>query len=216
MYFQNKPTISKKNKMKKILIASVLLTALMSFKNASGQNTKPVTDYLKVAGPIVFDKQSFHLAWTSHPAENFYKQEYIPKNDVIARFKTMILIDLITGNQNIKDVVGAKIAELKKMQQRNPVIKYEVFENPKNGEYMLDFLLSQNSPDGKSMAIVERNVYRYKVHTDKAGKKGILLFGISTRSYGNDIDQFLVALKSNRNKLITSVSQFNIPEVSIN
>jgi hypothetical protein len=95
------------------------------------------------------------------------------------------------------------------------MVNYEILENPKNQEYILDFLLSQNNPDGKSMSIVERNVYRYKAVTDKSGKRGVLLFGVSTRSYGNNIDKFLVSLKSNRNQLINSVSQFSIPQISI-
>lgn len=190
------------------------LMTFMDFTVAYSQDT-PATDYLKLAGPILFEQQSYHLVWTSHPATNFYKQEYIEKNDVISKFKTMILVDFITGNNNIKEIVGAKIAELKRMKEANPMVNYEILENPKNGEYILDFLLSQNTPDGRSLSIVERNVYRYKMVTDKSGKRGLLLFGVSTRSYDNDIDKFLISLKSNRNQLIKSVSQFNIPEISL-
>ena len=49
--------------------------ALLAFATiSSGQSNKKVTDFLKVPGPIVFDKKSYNLAWTSHPAANFYKQ----------------------------------------------------------------------------------------------------------------------------------------------
>lgn len=198
---------------KPLTILTSLVTLLFS-AILYGQNNKAVTDYLRVPGPIVFERKPYNLTWTSHPATNFYKQEYIAAGDIVTKFKTMILIDFVTGS-NIKDVVGAKIDELKKLKEANPMVNYEILENPKNGEYMLDFLLSQNAPDGKSMAVVERNVYRYKIATDKSGQKGVLLFGVSTRSYGNDIDKFLASLKSNRNQLITNVSQFNIPEISI-
>ncbi|MEO6637530.1 MAG: hypothetical protein ABIN25_04595, partial [Ginsengibacter sp.] len=86
--------------------------------------------------------------------------------------------------------------------------------NPKTGEYLIDFLLSANGADG-SMNIVERNVYRYKSFTDKAGKAGVQLFGVSTRSYGADIDKFFAALKANRKDLINKVAQFKLPEIKI-
>jgi hypothetical protein len=159
----------------------------------------------------VFEKTNYNLSWTAHPDDNFYKQEYIVKGDIPGAFKTMILLDVVTGNTNIKDVVGAKIAELKKMKETNPVVNYEVFDNKAAGEYMLDFLISANTADGH-ISIVERNVYRYKVLT---GQKGILLFAVSTRSYGKDVDNFFVALKSNRNTLVNEVAKFNIPVISI-
>lgn len=194
------------------------ITSLLFFVHMTsifGQQNKPVVNYLQVDGPIIFDKTSFHLAWTSHPASNFYKQEYIPKTEVLSKFNRMVLIDLVTGNQNLRDVVGAKISELKRMQQTNPVVNYEVMENKATGEIMLDFLLSQNSPDGRTIQILERNVYRYKKFTDRRGNAGVLLFGISTRSYGDEVNSFLTALKSNRKILIKSVSEFEMPHVVV-
>lgn len=201
--------------MKKILSTYILLSILVAFTSAFGQTGKAAIDYLKVAGPIVFGNQSYHLAWTAHPSTNFYKQEYVPRSESVTKFNTMILIDVLTGNQQINDIVAAKVAELKKMKETNPIVNYEALENSRKGEYMLDFLVSQNSPDGKSIMILERNVYRYKVFTDPSGKKGILLFGISTRSYGKDVEKFFAALKSGRNELINTVSKFNIPDISI-
>jgi hypothetical protein len=181
---------------------------------AFAQSSKQVSEYLSVPGPIVFDGKSYNLIWSSHPAANFYKQEYIVKGDNVNKFKSMILMDVITGETNIKNVVGNKASELQKMKQSNPVVNYEVIENPKTGEYMIDFLLSANGPDG-TMSIVERNVYRYKTFADKAGHKGILLFGISTRGYDEDITSFFSALKTNRTDLISKVSSFKLPEISI-
>lgn len=204
----------KKTKMKKYLSTAILLSTLVSFIATHGQSHKPAIDYLKLGSVIVFEDQSYQLAWTSHPSNNFYKQEYIPKGDDITKFKKMMLIDLIVGNHDIRDVVTAKVMELKKLREINPIVNYEILENPTNGEYILDFLLSENSADGNSIMVAERNVYRYRVFKDQSGNKGILLFGISTRSYGQQIDKFLAGLKSSRKELISSVSQFAIPEVS--
>jgi hypothetical protein len=80
---------------------------------------------------------------------------------------------------------------------------------------MLDFVLSANTPDGKHISIVERNVYRYKAFTDKSGKKGILLFGISTRGYGNGTNDFFASLKANRKALVDQLAKYTIPEITI-
>lgn len=182
--------------------------------DAAAQKAKPVTDYLNIPGPVVFNKVAYNLSWSSHPAAYYYKHEYIAKRDIADKYKTMLLFDVITGESNLKAVVSAKIEELKKIKESNPIVNYEVFDNQKSGEYMLDFLISENKPDG-NINILERNVYRYKSFTDKNGKKGIVLFGVSTRSYGKDADAFLASLKSIKSILVTAVLQFNIPAINI-
>ena len=191
--------------MKSILTLLIFLSSVSYAQNA--------TDKLNVPGPILIGGKSHALSWASNPSPGFYKQEYIPAGDNADKFKSMVLLDLSLGNTTLKDLVGVKIAELKKMKETNPIINYEMFQ--KNGEYLIDFLLSANAADGKTVDIVERNVYRYKTFTDKSGKKGILLFGISVRSYGNDIDTFLKALKTGKVALLNEVAQFNIPAVTI-
>ena len=92
---------------------------------------------------------------------------------------------MLAGDSKPADLVNAKIAELKILKETNPVVNYETFQ--KNGEYMLDFLISENASDGK-INILERNVYRYKSGVDKTGKKYVMLFGVSERSYGSESD----------------------------
>ena len=195
----------------KNIITTVLLGLLLT-TFAFGQTTKP-TEYLGVAGQISFDKTSYNLAWTSHPTDNYYKQEYLAKGDTIEKFKKLILLEIITGKTKLKDVVATKIAELKKMKAANPVVNYETFE--KDGEVMLDFLVSENTADGKYLSIVERNVYRYKSVVDKNGQKGVLLFGVSERAYGDDIDKFFPNLKAHRFDLINLVGAYELPEIKI-
>ncbi|MEO5945269.1 MAG: hypothetical protein ABIP79_00520 [Chitinophagaceae bacterium] len=179
------------------------------------QTSKPITDYMAVSSPIVFDSKAYYLNWSSHPTANFYKQEYLLKGEQAGKFKTMILIDAITGKQELKDVVATRVAELNKMKETNPLINYEIIHNPKTNDYMLDFILTANAEDG-SITIIERNVYRYKIFTDKAGNKSAMLFGVSSRAYGSDAaKQFLVSLKQNRKDLMNKVSQFKIPEIKI-
>ncbi len=198
--------------MKKQTVFILFITLIMS-TTTNAQIHKPA-DYLNVPGPIVLDNQTFGLSWSSHPADNYYKQEYIVKGDNPDQFKTMILTDVITGESNIKNVVGDKVAELKQMKSSNPVVNYEIINNPKTGEYIIDFLLSANNADG-TMSVVERNVYRYKTFANKAGRMGVQLFGVSTRSYGAAINNFFATLKTNRKDLVNKVSLYNMPEIKI-
>ena len=197
--------------MKHIIISClVVIFSVTSFS----QTTNSPVDYLNVPGPISFNSTSYHLSWTSHPSETYYKQEYLVKGDTADRFKTMLLLEVLTGIANLKNIADSKVAELKKMKITNPVVTYELTANSTTGEYFLDFVVSDNGPNGK-VNIAERNIYRYTTFTDKAGKKGILLFGISIRSYGNDTGKFLAALKLNKNDLLTKVKQFSMPGITI-
>lgn len=189
------------------------ILSLFIFFSSFAYAQKPV-DKLNVPGPISVNKKTHVLSWTaSHPMGKFFKQEYIPAGERPDKFTSMVLIDVSLGMATLKDIVTEKTDELKKMKEANPMVNYEVFQ--KNGEYMLDFLLSANSTDGKTMEIVEHNVYRYKNFTDKNGKKGVLLFGVSTRSYGNDIDSFLKNLKADKSTLLNEVAKFEMPVVTV-
>ena len=192
-----------------ITTAVTFVIAISSY----AQTGKAVTEYLAVPGPIVLNKESFGLVWSSHPSATYYKQEYIGSKDKVEKFKKMVMIEVLTGDARAADLAKAKIAELKQLKESNPLVNYEMFQ--KNGEIIIDFLLSENSPDGKNINIVERNVYRYKEITDKNGKKGVMLFGVSERSYGNDVDAFLSSLKKNKSTLTNAVAAFVIPEITI-
>ena len=188
---------------------SFILLGLFLTAISCGKRNNDVTDYLNTGKEIVFDNVRYNLAWTSHPSANYYKQEYLPEKDTPEKYKKMILLEVVT-DKNQPDVVTSKIAELKKMKESDPTVNYDMFE--KDGEVMLDFLLSSNSPDRNGQDFVERNVYIYKSFTDT---NGVLLFGVSERAYGDDIERFLIALKGKRFDVPNAASAFVIPEIKI-
>jgi len=196
-----------KNKITTFVIGLLLTTA--SF----GQTKVSVKDYLGLAKPILFDNNSYDLAWSSHQTDNFYYQEYLAKGDTLEKFKRLITIQVTVGKITTKDIVTNLIIRLDKLKKTNPVINYETFE--KDGEIMIDFLMSENTSDGKYLNVVERNVYRYKTITDKNGQKAVLLFGVGDRAYGDDIEIFFSNLKEHRFDLINAVGAFDIPEIII-
>lgn len=195
-------------------IFSFLTAVFFIYPGLMAQQQSKAKDYLHIPGPITFKGKSYALTWSAHPAAAYYKQEYLPVGDNADTFTTMLLAEVITGNTDIKSIVSRKLEELKGIKASNPVVNYNSFDNPVTGEYMIDFLLSANGPDG-SLQVVERNVYRYKKFTDKSGNKGVLLFGVSTRSYGNDIDKFLLSLKETKQDMVNAVAKFPLPEVTV-
>jgi len=193
-------------------VMTVAVSFLISI-TTYGQGNKPITEYLNVPGPIILNKDSFKLAWSSHPSSNYYKQEYIGSKDKLEKFKKMVTVEVLTGDVKAADLAKAKVSELKQLKETNPLVNHEVFQ--KNGEIIVDFLLSENSSDGKKVNIIERNVYRYKEITDTNGKKGVMLFGVSERGYGNEVDTFLSSLKKNKSALTNAVAAFGMPEITI-
>jgi hypothetical protein len=199
-----------------LVLLKVLIVSTASF----AQTGKTVTDYLNIPGPIVFETKSYSLVETSYVPDsssfNSYKQEYIANDDTLAKFKTMVSLTVFTGNAKMEDLADAKVSELGELKASNPIVTYETFNNRKTGEYMIDFLTSENTPDGQYIDIAERNVYRYKTITDSLGQEFVLLFAVSVRSYGDDVEKFLNDLKSkSRIDLIRDVGKFTIPEITI-
>lgn len=190
-----------------------ILLGLLITVISCGKKYNEQTDFLSAGKSILFDNVKYNLAWTSHPSPDYYKQEYLSENDTLEKFKKLILLDVITGKSSVKEVVDSKVAELNKMKESDPMVNYDLFQ--KDGEVMLDFLLNKSGPDTNDPDIVERNVYRYKTFTDANGAEGVLMFGVSERAYGNDIDNFLITLKGKRFDLPDAVGAFTIPEIKI-
>jgi len=171
-------------------------------------------DYLSVPGPVKFGNIKYVLAWSSHPTATYYDQEYIPKGETINSFNRMVLINVVISDTlKVRTILEKKIHELEERKKNDAVINYKVFRNPDQTECIIDFMESQGSKT--SLNIVEWNAYRYKIFIDKAGNKGVMLFGISIRAYGNEIRDFFDSLKITRNATIISLIKYNIPDVQI-
>ena len=191
--------------MKKRLVLFLML--MVQFFMAQNK----VEDYLHLGSKYRFDNKDYELVWSSHPASNFYKQEYILPNENVEKYKRLILIDFIEGDLDPKDVLSGLANSLENSKKQNPVINYKVYE--KNNEYMIDFIMSENSQDGKDVLILERNVYRYfRINTPN--RKGILLFGVSDRAYTKkEMDNMFSVLKNNKFELVNKVAKIEVPKI---
>ena len=170
-----------------------------------------VEDYLHLGDKYRFDNKDYKLVWSSHPASNFYKQEYILPNENVEKYTRMIMIDFLEGDLTPKDAISNNVNNLENSKKQNPIINYQMYE--REDEYILDFITSKNSQDGKEVLILERNVYRYfRINTPK--RKGVLLFGISDRAYTKkEMDNMFSILKNKKLDLVNKVIQIEVPKI---
>jgi hypothetical protein len=171
-----------------------------------------IKDYLHLPGPIEFDGSSYRLAWTAHPTDNYYKQEYIPKRNKIEHYYKMVFLDVVVDTANLRDVVRAKLVELELRKRRDSVVNYKLFQMPDSTEYILDFVISEGEP---LLDVAEWDVYRYKTFVDSSGHKGYLLFANSLRAYSDEINGFFSVLGATRKRVIAVMVKYEMPVVSV-
>ena len=163
-------------------------------------------------GPINVNQLTYDLAWSSHPKDNFYIQEYVPAGETPEHYSNMVLLQVFIGSKSAKDVVGALVKIIEERGRTDPIAHHELFQSAAGkDEYLIDFLQSE----GPAAEVVEWNAYHYKTFTDKSGRTGVLLFGISRRAHGEQVRPFLIGLKTERIKLRNALSAHPFPDISI-
>lgn len=190
---------------------SIFLSLLLALGVTCTMAQTKVNDYLHIPGPLKLNNAGYQLVWSAHPNDNYYKQEYLIPGENLEKFNSLVTIDFLKGDFQAADLVSRKVEELKKMKAANPLVNYNVYE--KDQQYILDFLISQNSADGKQILIVERNVYRYQRNANPE-QPGVLLLAASQRAYGDAIESFLKNLKTDKMKLVNTVAEYKMPAVS--
>jgi hypothetical protein len=175
--------------------------------------TPGVIEYLGVNGPFKIGDYTFHLRWSSHPAENYYKQEYVPSIYDLEKYIQMVMVEVAIGKMKPKDAMEDKIKEIESRKATDKLATYTASTDPKTGDPILEFTLSENYPgDG---AIAEWNLYRYVPYTGPDGKKGLLLFAFSRRGYGVKADPFLGEVSRDSQKFKANFMVLPVPAIKI-
>ncbi|MGN6535871.1 MAG: hypothetical protein ACTHKQ_09120 [Mesorhizobium sp.] len=169
-----------------------------------------VTDRLGIPGPIDFDGKTFELGWSAEPSPNYVKQEYVPAGQTVEAYEQMLLVEVVGGGVSVKDAVASQWAALDKRKSSDPLVNMEVLQHDATGEVLLDFIVS--SKDDRGEYIVEWNAYRYAPYRSPAGARGVLLFAVSHRAYGNrNAKAFLGGLKQLRPTRIGAMLRAPLP-----
>jgi hypothetical protein len=187
------------------------VAGLLLFLLARPAWSDEAVDRLSVPGPITFNAASYRLSWSSHPSPDYYKQEYLPAGQTSDHFERMLLVEAIVHGADVSGVVSAQVDRLNRRKSTDPTVNFAILKNPKNGEVILDFVLSEED-NGKEL-IVEWNAYRYTTLKDKDGHSGVALFGLSRRAYGDESTEFLRGLKAARPAEIDALAKYPLPVV---
>jgi hypothetical protein len=81
-------------------------------------------DRLNVKGPQRFGKTAFKLAWTDHPKDTYYIQEYLPEGEKVTDFNQMLTLHVFVTDLEVKDAVSQKIKELVKRKETDAMCNY--------------------------------------------------------------------------------------------
>ena len=183
------------------------LVAALALVCLTGSVVVAQEDAVGAPGPFVLEGESFELAWTSHPTETFYKQEYLPQGQSLKAYEQMFMVDVLTNGLSVREAAGTMVDGLKERQENDPVVNFALIENETTGEIILDFVLSD---DSSGTVIVEWNAYRYVPLED-----GVAMFGISRRGYDDRASELLRGLKSWRMGTIEALARLELPEVVV-
>lgn len=189
------------------------LLVLLTLVFCSFTAQQPAVDYLNVPGPLTFGGTAFHLAWSAHPSDNYYVQEYIPTGEKVDSFNQMLIVNIFKTDIQVKDAVQQKINELETRKKNDPVCQYEINQSPDGKEFIVDFLLGEQKND--LMTITEFNVYRYKHIALGKKKKAILVYAYSKRAYGEQITAFLKSLRDDRMTFLNNMITADVPSVTL-
>ncbi len=200
--------------MKRILLTAGLAGLLVVPCQSYGQATKEIINFLSIPGPITIQKQAYQLTWSAHPDASLYKQEYLAVGDAFPRYKSMVTVDFVVTGSTVDQAVSAKLRELENLKQTNPIVQVEVIRNAATGEKLIDCLIGNAAADDRS-TLAERDVFRFKAVNAKSGQRGILLFAVSVRRYGNDITPYLTRLKADKPLLVNEVAKLSMPVIQI-
>lgn len=164
------------------------------------------TMYFNIGNPVVFSGEKFYFAWSSHPVEGYYLQEYLPENQNFETYKHMLTVSpIFTELPDAVDIsVNEKEKELDKRKESDPVCQYEVFEN--DGMKIIDFLVSDGS--GDELNCVEHDVQLY-INQEIDGKKAVVLYYLSSRAYGDDILPFISQIPDRRTQIFEALTDLS-------
>lgn len=195
------------------LIISQNIESLSSLNNENDSINQSTSlriinsDEINFGNEINFKNKRYTLKWGINPNPIFYKQEYYTQKGNTDFYKEKITVEVILGNYQLNDALTLKINELDSLIAINPILDYEVVEDKKNNQFIIDYITNQNP------GYYEWNTLRYVKK-----QKTIILLKYTYRqsfSQNKDLLDFLIYVKKNRKSFIHKIYQYKIPKIKI-
>ena len=142
---------------------------------------------------VLFDGTKFIQAFhTSDDTQTI--TEFLPEGQDLKSWNRLTSIRVFPKLTEPRTVAAGL---LRAVRENNPDAKSIMVENPKNGDVVIDFVTWP-----RDQSFVEFNIFRYT----KKGK-GLLMEQYAQRAYGNDVREFLIKLKSERQRLVNLMAK---------
>lgn len=187
-----------------LLVCAAALLGLLP--PAGAVRAQEAADHLSVPGPIRFDGVEHRLAWSAKPRPGYIKQEYLPAGQTLERFEQMLLVEVLVSGTDAASAAAAQVRMVNQRKAQDPVANVAILRNPESGELIVDFILSATVPSGDK--VIEWSAYRYLPKG-----KGVLMFGVSRRAYGEARTGFMQRLKTMRPEAIRMLAAEPAPDV---
>lgn len=190
----------------KLTIYILPLLLFCSFSTLFGQHNK---DILGIGSSIKFSSERYHLTRSHKPYNNYYIQEFIRPNENVNNFTKSVVVMAIIDTSSTDRLVGIKLAELKKMKEKNKTVYYQVLFNEGEGR-IIEFSMS----DG---IYHFWNIQRYTVQTLKNGRQVGVMYTYIEKEKITDkwsIKDITENIKNKRISYITEVGEIEIPIVN--
>lgn len=137
---------------------------------------------------VLFDGTKFIQAF--HKADDTQSiTEFLPAGEELISWTRLTLIRTFP---KLTEPRMAAAGLLRAARGNNPDAKSIMVENPKNGDVIIDYVTWP-----RDQSFVEFSIFRYS----KKGR-GLLMEQYAQRAYGADVREFLVKLKSERQRLV--------------
>lgn len=164
--------------------------------------------YFEIGDTLKFNGQTYHFAWSSHPQEGYYIQEYLPQGQSFDNYKEMFTVTILLVDVKPDVMLKAKIMELEKRKKTDEVCNYLVVK--RGNTKLLDFLVSDGKDD--RLNVVEMDLHRYERIQINNQPASMLCF-YSARGYGDDILPFIKSIADRRESLYNAMEQLEIHPV---
>jgi len=185
-----------------------LLIVLFAAMSNTIIHAQPTSNAPSPPGSIQFMGETFSLRWESHPTPDHHLYEYFPPNQNRPRYHTMLLLDKVTNGLTPSEAVNQKMEFLKQRKGTDPVVTFDFFKHEASGEFILDFLVSENINGIGD--VLEWDVYRY-IPIPEGG----ILIGHSARAYNEEDGTDLLTTRTEfRQQIINALASLSVPQFS--
>jgi len=183
-----------------------LLTILFAAMLKMTAHAQPASNIPSPPGTIQFMGETFRLGWESHPTPDHHLYEYFPPNQNRPRYHTMLLLDRITNGLTPSEAVNQKMEFLKQRKGTDPVVTFDFFKSEGRGEFLLDFVVSENiNGIGE---VLEWDIYRY-IPIPGGG----ILIGHSARAYNEEDRINLLTTRTQiRQQIHSALASLPVPQ----